>query len=71
MTDHSIKLHRAQGLSIIGDNPSTYAAISAHLPERIITRCTAAEIAATIDALYRCSQESKALARREDAADRP
>lgn len=71
MTDHSIKLRRANDLSIIGDNPSTYAAISAHLPECIIMRCTAAEIATTIDALYRCAQESKVLARREDMADRP
>lgn len=62
MPSHEIKLGRARRISAIGQHPATYAAISRHLPDTLIARASAKEIAAVIDALYACAQEAKAIA---------
>lgn len=58
----TIKQRRAQRLSSTGRYPATYLAISAHVPEAIVERLTARELASLIDAMDRCSKEGQRLA---------
>lgn len=64
----SIKLSRARRLCDTGRYPATYDVLLDHVPDALIDRLTAAEIAEMIDAMYRCSARAKALAAR-DAID--
>ena len=69
MTDHSIKINRAQKLTSIGKYPGTWAALLAHVPAELRNTLTARQIAQTVDALWACAQASKAIADREAIAD--
>jgi hypothetical protein len=69
MTDHTIKLNRARKQCRVGNYPATYDAISRHVPAVIIAGCSAAQIAAVVDALHACAQEAKGAALRDAAAE--
>lgn len=61
----SIKIERAVKLSKIGAYPATFSALLAHVPQTLVDTMTSRQLAATLDALFACAQESKALAARE------
>jgi hypothetical protein len=69
MTDHAIKRERARRLCPVGRYPETYAALSAHLPDRLLDRLTARDLADVIEAFARVSGTAKALADREAVAN--
>jgi hypothetical protein len=69
MTDHAIKRERARRLCPVGRYPETYAALSAHLPERLVERLSARDLADVIEAFDLVSSTGKALADREAVAN--
>ncbi len=61
----SIKINRAAKHSKVGGLPSTFRSLLAYIPPELLDAMTSRQIGLTIDALYDCAQESKAIAVRE------
>ena len=66
---HSIKINRAVKLSSIGKYPTSCSAMLGHVPQTLIDRLTAAELAEVLDSLWSCAQKSKAIHERDIVAE--
>jgi hypothetical protein len=60
-----IKYRRAKAHSAIGNLPGSFDAMWGHIPADVRKALTSREIAAMIDGLWQCANESKAEAERE------
>lgn len=62
---HQIKINRALRQSRVGANPSSAKAMLKAVPDSVVAKVSSNELAELLDAMWRLSQKSKAIAESE------